>query len=141
MPKRKPPKNTGWSLGSMHRCPECGKAFLIPDLGGWVYKKNKPGGANRTFWYCSWHCMRAVELRAEERRQARAAAAREAREMQYAAQKPQSTGGVPPVTEVKSRYTIHRCGACGKRVAMTSTHCKYCDTAIDWSVYEKKAEE
>lgn len=47
---------------------------------------------------------------------------------------------VPPVTKVKSHYTINFCRACGKRVAMYAERCRACGVKLDWSVYEKEAE-
>ena len=39
------------------------------------------------------------------------------------------------VTQSKKRYTMHFCGACGKRVRMFDEHCKHCKELIDWGEY------
>jgi hypothetical protein len=41
------------------------------------------------------------------------------------------------VTQSKKRYTLHFCGACGKRVRMFDEHCKHCKEIIDWGEYKK----
>lgn len=44
---------------------------------------------------------------------------------------------IPPDTIIKMRYTIHHCGVCGNRVAMTDKKCKECGTPINWYKHKK----
>lgn len=42
------------------KCPECGKSFCVPDMEAWAYKSKEKA-------LCSWHCLRALEKRLDEK--------------------------------------------------------------------------
>lgn len=123
----------GYSLGTMKICPICGKEFLMKDAAEWAYKRPRPREYGNVTHFCSWRCLRQYDATERERRIQMLEKQREAREKK---KKAKMKGGVKPIEEVKAHYTIHRCGKCGKQVAMTSKTCKYCNTKIDWSMYE-----
>lgn len=127
--------NIGYSVGTMKTCPICKKVYLVPDSSMWVYKRPKPDQYGNTSYFCSWTCLRIYDAK---RREKRLAAIEKQREIRAKKRQAQMQDGTEPITEVKAHYTIHRCGKCGKQVAMSSTHCKYCGVKIDWSVYEKE---
>ena len=111
-------------------CKTCGKIFICHDPYNWVYKKSMQKKKNNSalVYFCSWGCMRKWEKEREEKK-------KRMREVAVAQVK---EGAVAPVSEVKTRYTINRCGKCGRRVAIEQKYCGYCKTPIDWSKYEKK---
>lgn len=42
------------------KCPECGKSFCVVDMDAWAYKSKEKA-------LCSWHCLRALEKRLDEK--------------------------------------------------------------------------
>lgn len=59
-----------WSL---KKCPQCGKQFdVLDDKWGYTIRKR------RDVYFCSWHCLRAAEAKAEEVKKGRQRTEKEA---------------------------------------------------------------
>ena len=42
-------------------CAHCGKSFVVPDTGSWVYKQKTYDGpeGQKLNYFCSWKCLNA----------------------------------------------------------------------------------
>ena len=51
-----------WSLFDECECAQCGKTFIIPDRGTWLYRKYVyKATSQRKKYFCSYTCMKAFE--------------------------------------------------------------------------------
>lgn len=49
------------------KCPECGKPFLVGDVGNYAYKRYiSVNGCSHVAYFCKWSCLRKFDQRYEE---------------------------------------------------------------------------
>lgn len=111
--------------GGWKECPECGKQFFCTGPE-WAYKRPVSVDGKSTIWYFhTYSCLLKFDKEYEKKKQKR--------RKESAIQ--QHKRGVKPTKQLKTRYTTHYCGKCGRVVALKDKTCKSCRTAIDWSEY------
>ena len=113
-------------------CHGCGKYIYITNGDDWVYTRylEHSKGQPRKLWFCSWTCMRKFDREREEARIQKRAAKKKVLKKK----KPVPEGAVAPISELRTRYTVHKCGKCGKKIGVEMKVCKHCNTPIDWQI-------
>lgn len=81
-------------------CAECRKTFYVIDSSLWVYKRYIDG---KTYWYCRYSCMRAVEKRRTEKVRAKSPARKPTKDELEAL-----LSGGEEIADISQMYGIHK---------------------------------